>query len=97
MEWQDLRKCQIPGVQRDRQGVFLAVELFDFQIQRRWRNSKSGSRSIGPATIPLLSESGVQASCDPDGSTFVLIAADSAIQVSLDVIRSIMLNQKYLA
>src|ERR1700731_2814214 len=35
------------------EGVFLYVELFDFQIQRRTRNSKFGSRSIWPGNFPL--------------------------------------------
>src|ERR1700687_1560638 len=55
--WSDriLGSARFLGVERGglADGVFLYVELFDFQIQRRPRNSEFGSRSIWPRNFSV--------------------------------------------
>src|SRR5260370_7725284 len=55
--WSDriLGRARILGVQRGGlpEGVFLYVELFDFEIQRRPRNSELGGRTIWPSNFSL--------------------------------------------
>ena len=50
-----LGNARIPGVQRGdlREGTFVYVELFDFQIQGRPRNSEFSSRAMWPSNFSV--------------------------------------------